>query len=282
MFHDDGWMYPLFACAAHYSIVIASCIFVNDILFLSLSPFTGDSNNISLSQCHQFKTSRLIGPHESRISSFLIFYTASLLISRLVAKSGAARKAVLYEYTWLCNSTLILGVIGLRTCRPLLVTGPAIAVSIDQVMWYVDLIGWASSGFKKFPIGVAKYLTWKETDSISKYTCTHHLWTIPLHIYAVGGDLPFSSYGMSIYIVIIHVLLSRLLTPFYINLEHDKRKYLNVNLSHELWRDITFGFLQISKDNPPAAVYLFRLVWRWLLLNLLVFLLLRQLVRLFL
>jgi len=58
-----------------------------------------------------------------------------------------------------------------------------------------------ASGFKKFPIGVAKYLTWKETDSISKYTCTHHLWTIPLHIFAVGGDLPFSSYGMSIYIV---------------------------------------------------------------------------------
>lgn len=111
MFHGDGWMHPLFACAAHYSIVIASCIFVNDILFLSLSPFTGD---ISLSQCHQFKTSRLIGPHESRISSFLIFYTVSLLISRLVAKRGAARKAVLYEYTWLCNSTLILGVIGLR------------------------------------------------------------------------------------------------------------------------------------------------------------------------
>jgi hypothetical protein len=132
-----------------------------------------------------------------------------------------------------------------------------------------------SSGFQKFPIGVMKYLTWKETDAISKYTCTHHLWTIPLHIFSVGGQLPILSYVMSVYIVCSHVLLSRLLTPFYINLEHDKRKYLNVNLSHELWRDITFSFLQISKDDPPAILYLFRLLWRWQLLNLIVFALLR-------
>ncbi len=140
--------------------------------------------------------------------------------------------------------------------------------------------GYRTSGFQKFPVGVMKYLTWKETDNVSKYTCTHHLWTIPLLIFSTRGELTYLSYAMSIYIVVSHVILSRLLTPFSINLGHDKRKYLNVNLSHELWRDITFGFLQISKDKPPAALYLFRLLWRWQLFNFIVFLFLRLCVQL--
>lgn len=44
-------------------------------------------------------------------------------------------------------------------------------------------------------------------------------------------------------------------------------KYLNVNLSHALWKDIQFGCLQIQRDNPSTAVYLFRLLWRWQLFN---------------
>lgn len=53
----------------------------------------------------------------------------------------------------------------------------------------------------------------------------------------------------------------------------DRKKYLNVNLSHELWKDIKFSFLQISYDDPGAALYLYRLLWRWQCFNLVVFLL---------
>ena len=42
---------------------------------------------------------------------------------------------------------------------------------------------------------------------------------------------------------------------------HDK--YLNVNLSHELWKDIKIQLLQINYDDPPALLYIFRLLWRW-------------------
>ena len=44
-------------------------------------------------------------------------------------------------------------------------------------------------------------------------------------------------------------------------------KYLNVNLSHELWKDITFKSLQIRHDDPPVHVYLWRLLWRWQVFN---------------
>ena len=142
----------------------------------------------------------------------------------------------------------------------------------------------------KFPIGVIKYLTWKQTLWIDRLTCTHHLWTIPLLIYG-ANKLTIDSYFMSIYIVVIHVLLSRWLTPHCIevtnhlsggempqkNVSGDdkadpcKYRYLNVNLSHELWKDIQLDFLQISKDDPPCGVYLFRLLWRWQFLNYLLF-----------
>ena len=50
-------------------------------------------------------------------------------------------------------------------------------------------------------------------------------------------------------------------------------KYLNVNLSHELWKDIKIEALQIKHDDPTVWVYLFRLLWRWQVFNGIVFVL---------
>jgi hypothetical protein len=76
------------------------------------------------------------------------------------------------------------------------------------------------------------------------------------------------AYIFSAFVMIVSVLLSRWMTPFYI--QYDKKsetKYLNVNLSHELWKDIKFSALQIQHDNPSTPVYLFRLLWRWQMFN---------------
>lgn len=49
-------------------------------------------------------------------------------------------------------------------------------------------------------------------------------------------------------------------------------KYLNLNLSHELWKDIKLWIVASAvADNPRPVVYLFRLLWRWYILNVLVF-----------
>jgi hypothetical protein len=124
------------------------------------------------------------------------------------------------------------------------------------------------SGFTKFPIGVTQYLTWPETCFFTRVTCTHHLWTIPLFVTASGG-VHVLAFPISVVIVVTNVLLSRWLTPFSLS-----NKYLNVNLSHELWRDVKLAFLQINHDDPPLVLYLFRLLWRWQLFNLMVFILL--------
>lgn len=97
----------------------------------------------------------------------------------------------------------------------------------------------------KFPIGVTKYLFWPGTSFASRITSTHHLWTIPLVLWASGG-MHFLSLPLSAFVVVSNVLLSRFMTPRSIILKnnHDKNeeKYLNINMAHELWRGMFVCF----------------------------------------
>ena len=317
-------------------------------------------------------------------------------------KQQAFQKGAIYEHCFLCNTTLFhlyysycggSGVGGIsaggignaggiggrlylyRRHRPLLIMAHLVTVSIDQVLWYIDLLGFGASllysicmastttttttmeststnskakAKAKFPIGVAGYLLWEDATVWTRITCTHHLWTIPLGMWLVGGvhgnmdmemnrnvnvnmdmQVPVSVpvqqtqgavfvFGLSAVVMCVNVVLSRFLTPSCLyywdkentsneNSKHDnmnvagtgngtptgtgtgtptgtgtgihtnekntckvierKEKYLNVNLSHELWKDIKFEFLQIQYDNPSVGLYLWRLLWRWQVLN---------------
>ena len=160
----------------------------------------------------------------------------------------------------------------------------------------------------KFPIGVAKYLFWPSVTWEFRVTSTHHLWTIPVLMFACDG-IHVLSCPLSMVIVTINVLLSRYMTPIAIVEEHDtdtvpkhaansslaqavntrnrqkksdgsksdqkttiELKYLNLNMSHELWKDIKLWIVASAVvDNPPPVVYLFRLLWRWFVLNVIVF-----------
>jgi len=131
------------------------------------------------------------------------------------------------------------------------------------------------SGFQKFPVGVVSYLFWPTTTIVSRFTSTHHLWTIPLYIYAVDLRFDIRSWYMSIFVVVSHVMLSRWLTPFTLPLDDDMKgkaakdqvKYLNVNLSHELWRGIKYPL--------PARFNMFHILIRWQIFNLIVYMILQ-------
>lgn len=286
-------IHPLLAFIVHYSIVIPSIFFIHDIFFAPSIDLIQPNDTIL---------------RQTYLARFLLLYTLTLFTTRCASSfnSGRLRQhAVMYELTWLCNSTLLMGSIafgvfdaaddGTNTTtswcfrrRPIIATACCIGVSIDQVLWYVDLVGYLITG--KFPVGVMKYLTWPQTLWVDRLTCTHHLWTIPLFIYASNNPLGLDSFKLSVCIVTIKVCLSRWLTPHCIqviknkddggnenevadetNIDPQRYRYLNVNLCHELWRDITFSFLQISHDKPPGWLYLWRLLWRWQFFNYLVF-----------
>jgi len=274
-----SWYHPLAVFILHYLLNTVIITVLHDSFFIHLYPSGQENPSSEISEI-QF-----------RASIFLGFYLCSLILWRLVVEYNTNgpiyQKSVCYEATWLCNMTLFMGCYGLYTGRVLIAMAHVIAVSVDQLLWYVDLIGWSLSGFKNFPIGVAKYITWPNATFLTRMTCTHHLWTIPLLIYACDG-ITLVSYPFSAMIVVLNVLLSRFLIPLKISInwkDHPRNisnkhqsethagdcKYLNVNLSHELWKDIKFSFLAINDDSPPCSVYLFRLLWRWQLFNGIIF-----------
>lgn len=320
------WKHPILVCLLHYTITTAILLPLHDyyIQFFNLNTGIGtgiDMNNTNTNDSTNTNMINILHAQDKsqQIASFTIQYFTLLITYRILQNktSPLLQKACLYENTWLCNSTLYFGAIGLYTHRPLLVTSHLIAVSIDQILWYVDLTGFVLSRGGTFPIGVAKYLTWPETSFATRVTCTHHLWTIPVLLYGCwcwtlthgNGDVSgfgdgdgdgngdgnqgqgqltlkdfmgAAAYGFSAIVMSLSVGLSRWMTPFFITdvHAHDAKaktgtntKYLNVNLSHELWRDITFDFLQIQHDNPSTGIYLFRLLWRWQLLNGIIFVL---------
>lgn len=277
-------LHPSIALIVHYSIAAPSILWVHDRFFAPSSSSSGTDVATTAG-----------GRHQDAVSKFLLWYALALFVTRYLssARCRVRRHAVPYELTWLCNSTLVVGGASLGgldgvppfggrwlfRSRPLVAASFCVAVSVDQMLWYVDLAGWAIAG--AFPVGVMRYLTWEQTPWIDRLTCTHHLWTMPLMLLGMGDPLDRDSFLLSAYVVSVHVLLSRWLTPRRIEAvvgadgESGKSlkesRYLNVNLSHELWRDIKFSALQISIDNPPCCIYLFRLLWRWQLFNGLVF-----------
>lgn len=260
------WKHPILAFLLHYIISTILLFQFYDLIYVPLIRDEFYCNCIPIQQ--EYLTDR-----KKYVSIFLIIYFLSLCLYRHFLNTGKPieQRAVIYEHTWLCNQTLIMSAICIRTGRDILAMAYLITVSIDQIMWYVDILGYIL--FRTFPVGVVKYLTWPDTSFATRLTCTHHLWTIPLVMYACQG-IHFAAYPLSAVVMTISVLMSRFLTPFTIQYQQDDykyEKYLNVNLSHELWKDITFSWLQIQRDDPPVYLYLFRLLWRWQLFNGIIF-----------
>ena len=152
-------LHPTLTLIIHYSIAITSTFYVHDTFFNITSSSQDDEETIE---------------RQRYISKFLFIYTLILFTTRYISSYYAGRLrhySVLYELTWLCNFTLVVGCICFRggrsstswffRRRPLVATACCISISADQVMWYVDLFGFILT--RQWLTGVMKYLTWKQT-----------------------------------------------------------------------------------------------------------------------
>ena len=145
-----GWAHPVAVAILHYTIlVIVSCT-VHDWMVLSPLPSKNEEEladsilntdnadfNSSGSQitqdCHSLR---------QRAGIFLACYFVWLIVWRLVfCPPTIPRQSVIYESTWLCNGTLALGALASWTHRPILAMACCVTVGIDQLLWYVDLLG---------------------------------------------------------------------------------------------------------------------------------------------
>ena len=146
--HTSQWLHPISAVLLHYLIITTSIIFVHDNTISSgkqshiqtkFTPSTSTSSSASFPSSDKLQI-------RDQIIQFTFLYFLFLLSYRIVLHLKEHQKVivkgVLYECTWLCNSTLFMGAIGLWTRRDVMVLAHVVAVSIDQVLWYVDLTGW--------------------------------------------------------------------------------------------------------------------------------------------
>lgn len=114
-------------------------------------------------------------------------------------------------------------------------------------------------------MGVTKYLFWPGTTWASRFTSTHHFWTIPLVVWTTGGILHLAALPLSVVAVAVNVALSRYMTPLSIQFKDKKEVlYLNLNMAHEVWTDIQFQFLLVGQETVPYAV---RLLIGWSICN---------------
>lgn len=111
-------------------------------------------------------------------------------------------------------------------------------VSMDQILWYFDTFGYLI--FKKFFIGVAKYMTWPQTSLARKVTATHHLWTIPIlsRLLVNQTDFPKENILFGIFMSIFTNGIARVFVPHSLKEKNGEEFYLNVNLVYGLWKDV--------------------------------------------
>lgn len=177
----------------------------------------------------------------------------------------------LYESLWACNQCILLAGIGCLTDDAFLIRTILIVVSVDQLLWYVDLTGFLIK--RKFYVGVAKYIVWPETTKIRLATTYHHIWFLPLCLWLIHPTAKYETLGLSNYVLSciwcqILVIIGRISTPKHITIknedkEKEKTTYMNLNLSWELWKDLKMGFLKHFYNNlpPQALIFVIPMVW---------------------
>lgn len=77
-----------------------------------------------------------------------------MIVSRYTQNGSVA----IYEFLWACNQALLLGALGMIFQDSNLLRVSIVVVSVDQLLWYLDLLGYLIK--RKFYIGVAKYVMW--------------------------------------------------------------------------------------------------------------------------
>lgn len=126
-----GWAHPIAVLIIHYTLLISFSILVQD-LFVPSTPMQHITPRKTT--CQSWRQS---------VGSFLAVYSFWLLLWRLLfCAPTIPRPSIIYEYTWLCNGTLVLGSLACFTDRPVLAMACCVTVGIDQLLWYVDLLGY--------------------------------------------------------------------------------------------------------------------------------------------
>ena len=118
----------------HYSCVAISTVLVHDwMVDLYKTSYLSDDDGSCL----------LFPLHRRNVGQFLALYFICYQSWRLALvrnEPPAALYCEFYRQTFLCSVTIFNAAVGLYSNRPIIATSFCVAVGIDQLLWYVDLI----------------------------------------------------------------------------------------------------------------------------------------------
>ena len=230
-----GISHPLTTVILAMSAIVVASVASHDVIFGR--PDRIDEENLE---------ERLLSNYRQKAALVLYCYVTTMATFRLPVL-GFPR--LCYEMLWSCNTSMILAAVGLGSNRPHLVAAAAISVAIDQLMWYVDLIGYIIT--RKWPIGVAKYLARPETTWVRKLSSAHHIFFLPLCLFFVGFPAQHLSqprtelldylrdfrddFTLMLVVMTVTAILSRFVTPYHLTIGKapiKKRDRERVRASH--------------------------------------------------
>ena len=124
-----GWLHPTIVVVIHYCAVAIISFGMHDLL-------RNGSGKALLEEC-AFENVEL----RNKVATFCLFYVFTMQGVRLYALGN--KQAVLYEANWLCTVTLVMGPLGLYWNRPIIASAYCVVIGVDQLLWYVDLLGYS-------------------------------------------------------------------------------------------------------------------------------------------
>eukprot|EP01083_Nonionella_stella_P005646 16324_1 len=209
---------------------------------------------------------------------FLLSYLIGIFAMR--AKE-AKTSTICYELLWGCNISLALSSVGCLMGRPLLVGISIGLVTLDQTVWYMDIVSLLLR--RKYLIGAAAYLSNPEQTLLRSITSLHHLWFIPFALYTLyRGESYLHNYSLPISMLLgtLSMLYARVMTPKYVWMPTLKREkeieahkshhsipnildtknghyleYLNINCGHEFYPGVPLRILHFCNASP-VYIYL--------------------------
>jgi hypothetical protein len=128
-----SWAHPIAVLLIHYTVLLSVSLGVHDWVIAADNNVASEDWNMS-EECQALR---------QRIGFCLAGYSTWLFFWRLVfCAPTQPRQAIVYEYNWLCNGTLVMGAVVCFTHRPVIATACCVTIGIDQLLWYVDAVGY--------------------------------------------------------------------------------------------------------------------------------------------
>eukprot|EP00762_Andalucia_godoyi_P006550 ANDGO_04981.mRNA.1 hypothetical protein len=186
---------------------------------------------------------------------FYILYVAFLMPVRYVIRGTTG----FYDIYWACNFCLLFSGVGLLIRSRKLVAVCFITIFFDHVVWGTEVLFMLLTSY--VPAGPAAYLAWPETSDLEIYSTGHHIFYVPLTLlmFYRSGGLKWSDFVASIGMCFFLSALGRYAAPKSAFLDDGTPYYLNINMGHEMFKDVPFEWLH-RLNEAPGLIYLLGLV----------------------